>query len=158
MKGNRWLTIFAAELTGSLTKVGWSLELACCSVHHVSQGNGPVPLQVGIRITSKSTNVVLQNSSTPESESERKSYVVNTHQGARCFGSNGNDWKHKPVRQFDCRNEYRTLWLIPGTRLADWVEFPKWNNKWSFWMNGISGPVLLNPLYHCCRIGDISNI
>ena len=32
-------------------------------MHHVSQGNGPVPLQVGVRITSKSTNVVLHNSS-----------------------------------------------------------------------------------------------
>ena len=45
------------------------------------------------------------------------------------------DWKHKPVRQFDCRNEYRTVWLIPGTRLADWVSTPNQNNKRSFWMN-----------------------
>ena len=54
--------IFAAELTGSLTKIGRSLELTCCSVHHVSQGDRPVPLQVDIRITSKPTNVVLYNS------------------------------------------------------------------------------------------------
>ena len=27
-----------AELTGSLTKIGWSLESTCSSVHHVSQG------------------------------------------------------------------------------------------------------------------------
>ena len=46
-----------------------SIDLLSCSVHHVSQGNGPVPLQVGIRITSKSTYVVLLNGSTPESES-----------------------------------------------------------------------------------------
>ena len=62
LKGNRWLTIFAAELTGSSTKVGWYLELTCCSVQHVSQGNGPVPLQVGVRITRKSTNIVLHKS------------------------------------------------------------------------------------------------
>ena len=31
-------------------------------MHHVSQGNGPVRLQVGVRITSKPTNVVLYNS------------------------------------------------------------------------------------------------
>ena len=44
---------FSAELTGSLTKVVYSLELTCCSVHHVSQYNGPVPLQVCIQMTSK---------------------------------------------------------------------------------------------------------
>ena len=54
---------FEAELTGSLTKIGWSLELTCGSAHHLSQGNGPVPLQVGVRITSRLTNVVLNNSS-----------------------------------------------------------------------------------------------
>ena len=72
LKGNRWLTIFAAELTGSLTKIGWSLELTCCSIHHVSQGNGPVPLHVGVRIKIKSTNVVLHNSSSDK-------YAAKTH-------------------------------------------------------------------------------
>ena len=54
---------FEAELTGSLTKIGWSLELTCGSVHHVSKGNGPVPLQVVVRITKKLTNIVLHNNS-----------------------------------------------------------------------------------------------
>ena len=42
--------------------------------------------------------------------------------GARYLGSNGQTTttsQTKPVRQFDCRTEYRTVWLIPGTRLAD---------------------------------------
>ena len=53
---------FEAELTGSLTKIGGSLKLTCGSEHHVSQGNIPVPLQIGVRITIKLTNIVLHNS------------------------------------------------------------------------------------------------
>ena len=47
-------------------KIYRSLELNWCSVHSVSQGNGLMPLQVGVRITSESTNVVLHNSSSQE--------------------------------------------------------------------------------------------
>ena len=54
---------FEAEMTGSLSKIGLSLELTCSSAYHVSQGNGPVPIQVGVQITIKLTNVVLHNSS-----------------------------------------------------------------------------------------------
>ena len=54
---------FEAELTGSLTKIGPSLESTCGSAQSVSQGNGPVTIQVGVRITSKLTNVVLHKSS-----------------------------------------------------------------------------------------------
>ena len=45
------------------------------------------------------------------------------------------DWKHKPVCQFDCRTKYRTVWLIPGTRLTDWVSTPNQNNERSCWIN-----------------------
>ena len=44
-------------------KISVGEPLAQLQLHHVSQGNGPVPLQVGVRITSKSTNLVLCNSS-----------------------------------------------------------------------------------------------
>ena len=52
------------------------------------------------------------------------------------------DWKHKPVRQFDFRTEYWTVWLIPGKRLADWVSTLNQNNKRSFWMNRRTRPDL----------------
>ena len=55
----------------------------------MSQGNGPMPLQVGIRITRKSTNVVLHNSSTPESESARKKIQGEHPVGAHWFSTNG---------------------------------------------------------------------
>ena len=58
--------------------------------------------------------------------------------GARCIGSNGETTmtaQTKPVRQFDCRTDYRTVWPTPETRLADWVECPCQNNNRSFWMN-----------------------
>ena len=58
--------------------------------------------------------------------------------GACCLGSNGirTTTAHtKTVCQLDFRTEYRTVWLIPGTRLAYWVDIPHQNNKRSFWMN-----------------------
>ena len=58
--------------------------------------------------------------------------------GACCLGSNGETTttaQTKPVRQFDCRTDYRTVWPTPGTRLTYWVEFRRQNNKRSFWMN-----------------------
>ena len=58
--------------------------------------------------------------------------------GSRCLGSNRKTTttaQTNPVCQFDCRTDYRTVWLTPGTRLTDWVECPRQNKKRSFWMN-----------------------
>ena len=58
--------------------------------------------------------------------------------GARCLGSNGKTTmtaQTKPVRQFDFRTDYQTVWPTPESRLADWVQLPRQNNKRSFWMN-----------------------
>ena len=84
-----------------------------CSVHHMSQGNGPVPLQVGIRITSKSTYVVLLNRSTPESESYARVSLWTTplsHPAGRSLfwleRDNNYDCTDQPVCQFDCRDLY----------------------------------------------------
>ena len=82
---------------------------------------------------------------TSEDEEERFEFFCSSKRTARCFGSNGirtTTAQTKPVCHFDCRTEYRTVWLIPGTRLADWVSIPKQNSKRSFWMNRITRTVL----------------
>ena len=80
----------------------------------------------------------------------RKSPVVNTQQGARCFGSNGirtttDNQAGLPVWLPEL--VYRTVWLIPGTRLTGWVNIPTQNNERSFWINkkllSINNPLLL---------------
>ena len=58
----------------------------------------------------------------------------------------------KRANNYDCtdqaglpvwlRTEYRTVRPTPGTRLADWVEYPRQNNKRSFWMNRRTQTVL----------------
>ena len=44
---------------------------------------------------------------------------------------------HRPSQVASCLPAfvYRTVWLIPESRLADWVVYPRQNSELSFWAN-----------------------
>ena len=83
-------------------------------------------------------NLKNQQRISPQSDSDAQEFRCEHPAGRSLFWikrDKNYDWKHTPVFQFDCRNNYRTVWLIPGRRLADWVSTPNQNNERSFWMN-----------------------
>ena len=83
-------------------------------------------------------NLKNQQQLPPESDSDAQELCCEHPAGRSLFWierDKNYDWEHKPVRQFDCRTEYQTVWLTPETRLTDLVSIPNQNNERSFWMN-----------------------
>ena len=67
-----------------------------------------------------------------------KEFKVNTQQVLDVSDLTGKPLKlHRPSRFASCLPDfvYRTVWLIPESRLADWVVYPRQNSKRSFWAN-----------------------
>ena len=67
-----------------------------------------------------------------------KEFKVNTQQVLAGSALTGKPLRlHRPSRVASCLPDfvYRTVWLIPESRLADWVVYPFRNSKWSFWVN-----------------------
>ena len=67
-----------------------------------------------------------------------KEFKVNTQQVLAVSALTGKPLRlHRPIRFASCLLDfvYRTVWLIPESRLAGWVVYPCWNNKWYFWAN-----------------------
>ena len=63
---------------------------------------------------------------------------VNTHQVLAGSALTGKPLQlHRPRRVASCMPDfvYRTVWLIPESRLAGWVVYPHQNSKRSFWAN-----------------------
>ena len=67
-----------------------------------------------------------------------KEFKVNTQQVLAGSAITGKPLQiHRPSRVASCLPDfvYRTVWLIPESRLACWVVYPRWNSKRSFWVN-----------------------
>ena len=68
----------------------------------------------------------------------KKEFKVNTHQVLAVSALTGKPLQlHRPSQVASCLPDfvYRTVWLIPESRLADWVKCPRRNSKRSFWVN-----------------------
>ena len=67
-----------------------------------------------------------------------KEFKVNTQQVLAGSALTGKPLRlHRPSRVASCLTDfvYRTVWLIPESRLSDWVVYPCRNSKRSFWAN-----------------------
>ena len=67
-----------------------------------------------------------------------KEVKVNTHQVLAVSAWMGKPLQlHRLSRVASCLLDfvYRTVWLIPDSRLAGWVVYPRQNSKRSFWVN-----------------------
>ena len=63
---------------------------------------------------------------------------VNTQQVLAVSDRTGKPLRlHRPIRVASCLPDfvYRTVWLIPESRLVDWAVYPCRNSKRSFWAN-----------------------
>ena len=67
-----------------------------------------------------------------------KEFKVKTHQVLAVSALTGKPLQlHRPSRVASCMQDfvYRIVWLIPESRLSDWVVYPRRNRKRSFWVN-----------------------
>ena len=82
-------------------------------------------------------NLRNQQRKIPESDSGRKNsrWTPSRCSLPRLKRSNNHDCTDQAGLPVWCRTDYRTVCTTPETRLADWVECPRQNNKRSFWMN-----------------------
>ena len=78
-----------------------------------------------------------QRRKTQESDSGRKNsrWTPSRCSLPRLKRANNYDCTDQAGSPVWCRTDYRTVWPTLETRLADWVECPRQNNKRSFWMN-----------------------
>ena len=90
--------------------------------------NQLLPLFLSWRINDKTARVRIST----------KEFKVNTHQVLAGSALTGKSLQlHRPIRVASCLPDfvYRTVWLIPESRLAGWVVYPRRNSKRSFWVN-----------------------
>ena len=67
-----------------------------------------------------------------------KEFKVKTEQVIAVSALTGKPLRlHRPSQVASCLQDFvcRTVWLIPESSLADWVECPLRNSKRSFWLN-----------------------
>ena len=90
-----------------------------------------------------------------------KEFKVNTQQLLAGSALTGKPLQlHRPRRVASCLPKfvYRTVWLIPESKLAGWVVYPRRNSKRSFWANtngstSSSSSNVLCVLYCVCLTG-----
>ena len=73
-----------------------------------------------------------------QNQNPHEEVKVNTQQVLAVSARTGKPLRlHRPSRVASCLPDfiYRTVWLIPESRLAGWVVYPRQNSKRSFWAN-----------------------